>query len=726
MSKIIDPFTLSDIANGQVEGLSLEGLNTFLEDVVDQPPFRNEMDVEADYYDSNQLTAAQVAENERRGLPPVTLNLIAPTINMVLGLEAKTRTDWRVRAEKDDVYRDFAEALSVKLHAAEKRSRADRACSDAYAGQIKVGVGWVEVSRASDPFAYPYRVRAVDRREIYWDWRSREPDLSDARFLMRRKWLDADHAAAVWPDQRELINYASRQWASFDPTRSTSGTALMRAQQLESYWGWDEYEWRDALRHRVCTYEIWYRVFARGHVLRLPDRRVVEFDRKNPAHQAAVYTGAVKPEPATIPKVRQAWFIGPHRISDTPVARRTFPYIPFWGFREDRTGVPYGMIRAMRPMQDEVNRRRAKMLWQLSSVRIKGDEDAVRDWGALANEVARPDAIVKLNPDRKNKDAGVNIDDHAGLNAQQFNLYVDSIRRVQDTAGIYGEQLGEGKTGQSGVAIASLVEQGNQVLGEINDNYRFSRRLVGEALLELVREDLVGQPEEVLLPARGGRAARRVKFNERVVDEATRIPYLNNDVERVMVHVDLDDVPSSPTYRQQVFQQMTEMVKGLPEQFQAPLVGMVVEASDFPGKDEAAGIIRQMTGQQPTDVSVLSKAEQEQFLAAQARAEKDVLIADTVTTLQVQKLAADVAQAEADAEKSHAEAAKARAEAGDAAAEEPVFHQGFDPMTQSAAQLPAGGEAPPTLSAEEFAAIEAELAGAEGQPSEQRLTVQGP
>jgi hypothetical protein len=148
------------------------------------------------------------------GMAPLIRNLIRPTIDVALGMEAKTRSDWRVQAD-DDEYQDVAEALSVKLKEAERESRADRACSDAYAGQLKSGLGWVEVSarwtRSSIRTGY-----RVCRREIFWDWRAKEPDLSDARYLVRRRWQDVDILELMFPDQKELIGGLGWSKANWD------------------------------------------------------------------------------------------------------------------------------------------------------------------------------------------------------------------------------------------------------------------------------------------------------------------------------------------------------------------------------------------------------------------------------------------------------------------------------------------------------------------------------
>ena len=116
----------------------------------------------------------------------------------------------------------------------------------------------------------------------------------------------------------------------------------------------------------------------------------------------AVASGFIEPVSAVIGKVRLAWFMGPHKLSDgpSPYPHNKFPYVPFWGKREDRTGVPFGLIRGMMFLQDEVNARIAKMQWGLASVRTTRTEGAViDDDDTFRQEVARPDADIVLDPE---------------------------------------------------------------------------------------------------------------------------------------------------------------------------------------------------------------------------------------------------------------------------------------------------------------------------------------
>lgn len=622
-----EPVPAGDVflQNVDPDALPLERLNAFLYDLPEQPPWRSRADVECDYYDSNQYTANELSEMRAKGLPPIVVNLIGPSIDMVLGFEAKTRSDWTVKPE-DESYSNEAAALTVKLKEFERLSGADRACSDAYAGQIKAGLGWVEVGmRRMDPFGYKFRCTAIHRREIWWDWLDEDPGLEHARYLVRRKWYDVDVASSFFPQYGDLFNHAVSHWAHFDPSIYDEGPPMYMDQSIERQFAFADEEWRNSLRRRVCMYEVWYRTFKRGFVLRGNNGQVYEYQANNPTHQAAIIAGIAQPEAVIIPKMRLSWWLGPHRLADmpSPYPHSHFPYVPFWGFREDRTGVPYGMIRRMKPLQDEVNARRAKMLWQLSARRVIADDDAVLDHGKALREVSRPDAWIKLNPSRKNKSTGVDgvikIEDHTGLTAQQFDVYADSKQTLQDAGGIYQQQLGKKDVADSGIAISQLIEQGTTTLAEINDNFRFARTRVGEIGLSLVKADMAGKKMSVTVERRS--VKRRVTFNKPAQDEDGR-EFLENDVTRMNMRVALDDVPQTPTARAQQFMQLTDMVKSLPENIQAAVIDLVIKASDLPQKEEMIQRVRQALGIQDTDPELMTPEEQEQFAQAMANKAK--------------------------------------------------------------------------------------------------------
>jgi len=627
-----------DLENSALPRAQVE---TFLNEIKHQPHWRREADCAADYYDGNQLSPETVEKLKDRGQPPLVANLIKPTIDTVLGMEAKTRSDWRVRPEDDEECSDdLAEALSVKLKHAEIESRADRAISDAYAAQCKAGLGWVEVAREHDPFKCPYRVHYVHRREIFWDWRAEQPDLTDARYLVRRRWLEMDHAIALMPQYASLFRMTTGGWAGFDPLVEQD-TQLVQSWEIERDTRITATDWRDIQRMRICLYEIWYRKWVRGYIMTLPNGTVMEVDFNNPRHNEAIVSGIAKVKQATFQKVRLAWYTGPHFLYDvpSPYKHNQFPYVPFFGYREDLTNVPYGLIRSMISPQDEVNARKSKMLWSLNSRRVVTDADAVLDHNRAASEVARSDAYIILNANRK-PTSQFRVDTGGELASQQFQVLQESKQEIAEASGIHKSMQGQTSGATSGLAINSLVEQGLNTLAEINDNFRYSRRLVGEMLFDLVKQNLMQGPARVTIGE--GKNKKVIQLNQQAIDEQTGQPFTLNDVAKVKAKVVLDDVPSSPTYRIQQLQMLTEITKSLPPQLQGFVVDFVIEATDMPGRHALADRLRAAVGiQDPEQQAAAQQAQAQQAQDQKAMQDKLLVLDAAERAARIRKLNAE-------------------------------------------------------------------------------------
>jgi len=643
-----------DQAPAEPGALSVSQLERWLDEIRNQPSWRREADKACDYYDGNQLDAETLARLDEKGLGPLVTNLIQPTVNAVLGMEAKTRTDWRVGAD-DDRHQDVAEALSAKMHETEREAQADTATSDAYAGQIKAGFGVVEVSRNSNPFNYPYRVISVPRSEIFWDWRSRTLDWSDARYVVRKKRYDADHIAAFFPQHREMIMAAAswRDWADYLTNEARMSADFFNSLGQGTRTTWDDLDWRDVERRVVTCFEVWYRVWVRGLVLALPGGRTLEFNEQNQVHRALVASGAVQPKLAVYDKIRCAFHIGPIRVLDRGSSRRRFPYIPFFGYREDLTGVPYGIIRAMLSPQDEVNARAARMMWLLNSRRTFIDSDALDDkYNTMSDanrELGRADAFIVTNP--RAAKGNIKVETNFELSQQQFQIMQERKQAIQEAAGVYAAMMGQTSNASSGLAIQSLVEQGVTTLAKINDNYRAARRGVGNALLDLIKEDMTDQAE-ILVD--NGTVKRRVVVNIPRKDPVTGEEYKENDVQTAPVKVALSDVPSTPTYRAQQFGAFAEILKSMPPNMQGLLIPFALEMSDFGKRKEMAAFLRAQLGIQADPNSPEAQAAKEQANQA-ANAQAQAAMQDAQSR---------IAERQARTEKLLAEAERIRGEAG--------------------------------------------------------------
>lgn len=622
-------------------------------DIDAQPDWRTTANTACAYYDGDQLAPEVVAKLRERGQPLTMHNLIAPTIDGVLGMEAKTRTDLMVIADDpDDEMEKLAEAVNAEFSDACRLSGLNKARSDAYAEQIKAGLSWVEARRNSDPFGNRYKVSTVHRNEVFWDWHSREADLSDCRWLMRKRWVDVDEVKATFPKMADVINYSLNDWLGFVQTDLAEGqeSALISAYEEYTQWSRKETEWVSANRKRVMLQVIYYRTYQQLPVMELQSGRVVQFDKHNVMHAVAVATGRVTVTMARVSRIREAWFVGPHFVADRPCSapQGMFPLVPFWGYRKDKSGAPYGLACRAIPAQDEVNFRRIKLTWLLQAKRVIKDTDATNMTDKqLLEEIERPDGVVNLNPDRKNKTTAADaltIQQDFQVAQQQFQVMQESMKLIQDGMGVYSAFLGQDSSASSGVAISNLVEQGATTLAEINDNYQFACQQVGQLLLSYLLEDLTRRRNYNVVINRDDPQRKQV-VTVNAQDESGQ---MTNDVSRLRAHIALAPIQQTPAYKSQLAERMSQVISGLPPQAQAVVLDMWIELLDVPNKSQFIERIRGALG--------TPKAPDEMTTEEQHAAQQQQQLQMQQQQLAMRELAGKVAKIEAEAKRIAAQA----------------------------------------------------------------------
>jgi hypothetical protein len=602
------------------KGLTFEAYDKICRDIREQPKWRLDSDTDCDYYDGAQTSREVNQRLKKAGMPSQDSNLIKPTINAVLGMEAKSRTDYKVTSD-DESQADIAEGLSAKIKEVETESRADRAMSDAYSSMIRSGIGWIEISREFNPLQYPYRVREVHRNDIYWDWTAREPDLSDARYLRRDKWVDRQQAMAMFPEKIALMENTWGGWNQLDVYQGTD-TGMVRAYEDDQNWDKQNDDFLNRKADMMRLSELWYRHYEEAYVLLLPDGQAIEYIDQNPYHQQAVAQGLVEVQRALLPRMRVSIWLGPHSLMDvkSPLPHDGFPYIPFWCFRKDRSRAPYGLIRDMRGPQDQIIDLDILLYEVMNSKQVEIDNDALDLEANTYREVMENMSSVRsftvLNANRRNGQSGFKVTREHQLASQVFQLVEERKMRIESVSGVYRAMLGANSQADSGIAINSLVEQGSTVLAEPNDNFRYARRLVGQQLLKFIVKDMIGRPAQVAVQQ--GAKKKVVQFNRQVMTEQG--PMMENDVAAAQVKVVLEDIPSTPTFRAQQLGAFAEMVKAAPPEYQQIMYPAMLELSDIPNRHELADQMRQSTGMGGPNPQVMQLQQQMQEMQQQGDA----------------------------------------------------------------------------------------------------------
>lgn len=637
-----------------------EQLLNIMGDIDGQPDWRTDANRCCAYYDGDQIPPQVAAVLEERGQPVECQNLIAPAIDSVLGTEAKTRSDLRVEAnyENDDMEK-LAEALNAEFYTVCQEMRIDRVRSDAYAGQIKAGLSWVEVRRNPDVTGPRYIAEQINRNEVDWDWLSKKPDLRDARWVRRRRWIDLDEAVMLFPQRAETLKNAVSTWDTFDDIERIDGddVDLRSGWEERQTWSRNEAEYLSTSRDRIMLYVIYYRVYERIPMLALPTGKMVEYDKNNITHAVAVASGRVKVEMRLVSFIRESWWAGPYHLGDRPcdAPQGMFPLVPFWGFRKDQSGIPYGLVSRMISAQNSYNFRHLKVTWLLQASQVIMDSDATNMTSEqVRKEANRPDGVFILNSDRKNKTKAADalqINRDSSVSAQQMQIMEYDRQNIQDCAGIYSSYMGQDTSGVvSGIAVSNLVEQSSTTLAEINDNYTMACNALGELVLNYLLEDLKQMTNYTIVVNRKDKRRRKVVTINTPGDDGK----ITNDISRLDARIVLAPIDSTPAYRAQLADRLIGIIQKLPPQAQSAVIDLVLELVEIPNKDEFIDRVSRALGTQ--DPQYMTDEEKQ---ASQQQAKLN----EFAQALQFKQQIAEIQNKDADTASKQASANKSQASA---------------------------------------------------------------
>ena len=600
---------------------------------------REQMALDEDFFDNIQWAADDAKVLRDRGQVPIVYNVIAPTIQWIIGTEKRSRTDFKVLPRRKDASKP-AERKSQLMKYLGDVNRSSFAKSDAFEDATKVGVGWLEVGVQSDDDGEPIYDMHESWRNMLWDSASAKKDLSDCRYMCRSKWVDEDVAHAMFPGRKGVIDAGVVNADSVTGGSSHGDEAMDAAEEAEGGTnpaGEDE----GFGRPRVRLIEVWYRSPVEVQRIRGGDFSGETFDETHDGHVEDQTNGIATVVLSTTMRMHVAVMTikGLLYASETPYRHNGFPFSPIWCNRRGRDGMPYGVIRGLRDIQADVNKRASKALHILSTSKTIMSEGAVEDVDKFIEEVARPDAVIV-----KKVGAELTISADRDLAPAHLELMSRSIAMIQSASGVTDENMGRRSNATSGVAIQARQSQGSLATAGLFDNLRFAAQMHGEKTLSLIEQFFDEKKSFRITNMRG--TPEYVTVNDGLPE---------NDIVRSKA----DFVISEDDWRTSVRQAQTTELLALLQQLApvAPQIAVVmldllVEAMDIPNRDEIVRRIRQTTGMRDPDAE---EPTQEEMAKAQAAAEQ--------AGMQKAMLQAQIAGAHAQAEQRMAAAQKASADA---------------------------------------------------------------
>lgn len=308
---------------------------------------RTEALIDQDYYDTDQWTEAEKNALRARKQPDIVINRVKPAVNGIIGVSERGKSEPRAypRTPKDD---SAAEVATDVLQYIADQNRFHRIKQDCFTDMLVPGSGAALIEVDGDNQVVITQIRW---EEFFYDPRSRRRDFKDARYLGIAKWMYADDVAEMFPDRRSEINAAVDNGGS---GFALSGNDDRPASAPRA--------WMDRKARRLMVVEMYHREGGTW-------QKCVFFSESLLSYGPSPYQDA-KGRP------------------DCPIEGQS-AYVK-------RDNARYGVVRDMRGPQDEINKRRSKLLHLISVSQIEAiDPSAVEVSADVARaEAARPDGVI--------------------------------------------------------------------------------------------------------------------------------------------------------------------------------------------------------------------------------------------------------------------------------------------------------------------------------------------
>jgi hypothetical protein len=581
---------------------------------------RLEQSLDADFYDGMQWDPEDAELLRSRGQLPLVYNELAPMIDWLIGTERRTRVDWKVLPRTED----DVEAADIKTKVMKYVSDINRVPftrSKAFADAIKVGVGWVDDGARDDPTQDILYSRYEDWRNVLWDSQSYDLDLSDARYLFRWRWVDEDIALMMFPERAAEIKAATEDqgaawWDSEEDNGWYMGERLEQTGKLMAG-GTNSAFMINTRRRRVKLIECQYRMPAQSKIVADGPFKGAFMPENDPllAHHVEATGSDVVDKIAM--RVHIAVFTESAMLSmgPSPYRHNKFSLTPIWCYRRSRDRLPYGAIRRVRDIQQDLNKRASKALFMLNTNQVIADEGAVADPNKARDEVDRPDGWIEK---RAGKEFIIRRDTDAATG--QIQMMTLAAQSIQKSSGVNNENLGRATNAVSGAAIEARQQQGAVGTTEPFDNLRLAVQIQGEKQLSMA-EQFYSAPRVVRLTEDKKGALNWVRVNQPEVDEQTGAVRHINDITARMADFVVAEADYAGTMRQVMFDSLNQIVQKMPPEVGLRLFTIAMEFSDLPNKDLVADAIRAITGERDESRPMTPEEEQQAAQQQQQQAE---------------------------------------------------------------------------------------------------------
>ena len=421
-----------------------------------------------DFYDGNQWSENDVKLLRERGQPDITINEIAPKVDSILNQELtnKTKTVYRSRSF-DPEFKGLSEAMTTLAVNVQENADTQYEQSDVFRDQVLTGIGWMELG-VKEGFITTLR---QDPFMMVWDIDDRTRQLTNSMHVSRMKWYDIDDAKMQFPKMAKTIDDQAQAKDSSD-----GNFGLMPSQSSSTFQfgitDREPYSFIDTKLDKILIIEQQYKKPSKKY--RYINERGQQKETFKEEDAKKLTSPDHEIETINTFEIWNAFFTENILFENLPheIQIGEFTLIPTLHKRDERSGVPYGIIKNSKDPQREVNKRRSKTLHLLNTRGVIAEHGAVENESKARQEISRPDFWINVKQGKT-----LDIQDNLTLADSQVRVMMQAKEDISSTMGVFDENIGQTTNTTSGVGIQRRQAASVGTKGFAFDSFeRFKKR----------------------------------------------------------------------------------------------------------------------------------------------------------------------------------------------------------------------------------------------------------
>ncbi len=467
-------------------------------------PIFKEIKKDTEYALGKQWNPDDVHKLYARGVKALTINKIKPMIKLITGIERQGRSEYKAFPEgtEDELMSEVATRL---LKNVSKQSRLKHKLSEQFKDSSIGGVCYIEpyIDYTHDLINGEMKFRKIEAKRVLFDPNSEEYDLSDARSIIKLTLgLSKDDVLMLFPDKNKIIDSIGSAKITVDSDNTETiqlkdypETIKMKEDNISGTdnQGYDLIEY-----YYKCPYAIYYVISRSQGVL---------FETENNDEALQFIAQQQLPDVSIVTKrtneIRLKQVIGKTEMTDdrawTYPNWKTYSIIPCFFERNnvdivDSELIIQGLVRGLRDLQEEYNKRRTQELHHLNSSVNSGmfiPKDALDSTNKknLQEFGSTPGVRIYYDPA---KTGGASPEswrvNPTPLSQGHAQLAVENAQDIKEASGVNPDLLANDSQSQSGRAILLKQRQGLVMVQEALDNYSQTKEIIGRFILSQLGE----------------------------------------------------------------------------------------------------------------------------------------------------------------------------------------------------------------------------------------------